>query len=70
MPENKGKTQGEQHDSAPDSAFSPDLQRANDAWPYLSEKARRTILELVEAAPSAPGNVCGTPGSDGGGQRD
>jgi hypothetical protein len=54
---NTGKTEGEQNDSAPDSAFSPDLQRVIDAWPRLSERTKVTFLATLDAAGDARGDA-------------
>ena len=60
-----GKTQGEQPRSAPNSAFSDDLQRLIDRWPDLPERVRREILAIVDSAPDALGNAKDAPGRDG-----
>jgi hypothetical protein len=56
-PENTGKTADQQNDSAPDSAFPPDLQRVIDAWQYLSERTQATILAILDAAGDAPSDA-------------
>jgi hypothetical protein len=43
----------DQH-SAPDSAFSADLQRVIDAWPRLTAADRRSILARINSARSNP----------------
>jgi hypothetical protein len=57
FPENTGKTQGRQNDSAPDSAFPPDLQRIIDAWQHLSVRTKATILAILDAAGDAPSDA-------------
>jgi hypothetical protein len=47
---NTEKTPERQHGGAKCDAFPPDLQSVIDAWPNLSEQARRDVLALIDAA--------------------
>jgi hypothetical protein len=55
MPEKQGKSERLPKNSAPDGAFSTDLQRVVDAWPTLPEATRAAILTIFGAAQAHKG---------------